>query len=93
METKKEFLISPYLTLKLEKGKTVIYVAGVKFYQCKFLLIDIPEKGTEYDYFSEFSSIDEMAEKLDKSLEPTERKVFIYNFDPETEFWGHCSNI
>ncbi|MFW9881582.1 MAG: leucine-rich repeat domain-containing protein, partial [Candidatus Thorarchaeota archaeon] len=36
----------------------------------------------------EIESIDEAAVKLDRSMERNHRKV-----PPETEFWGHCSNI
>ena len=35
-----EYKINEFLTLKLENGKTVIYVKGKKFIQCKYLEID-----------------------------------------------------
>jgi len=88
-----EFKINEYLTLKLEEdGKTIIYIAGTRFRDCKYLLINIPvEKISSLD---ELESIDEAAAKLDHSLEPRrEIKYFIYNIPPETEFWGHCSNL
>ena len=88
MEIEKEFIINKFLSLKLEKGKTVIYIAGERFYHCKFLLIEIPEKQLR-----SFNSIDEASESLNSSLEPTKDRVFTYNIPPETEFWGHCSNI
>ena len=40
METK-EFSINEFLKLKLEKNKTVIYIAGEPFKQCKYLLLNI----------------------------------------------------
>ena len=83
---KKEFVINPYLKLKLEGGRTMIYVKNRIFRQCMYLLINIPiDKVEEYD---EIKSIDEAAVKLDRSMERNHQKV-----PPETEFWGHCSNI
>jgi Leucine-rich repeat (LRR) protein len=66
----------------------VIYVAGEKFYQCKYLLIEIPKE--EIEYFEDITSIDEISEKLDHSLE---KKVNLKNLKPEIEFWGHSSNL
>jgi len=40
--------------------------------------------------YDNINSIDEAAEKLDRSLERGSSKYII---DPKTEFWGHCSNI
>jgi len=89
----KEFKINEYLTLKLAFSKTVIYVAGRRFRNCKFLLLEIPENEKQAESLSELNSIDEAAERLDSSLEPRDGKVFTYNIPPETEFWGHCSNL
>jgi hypothetical protein len=85
----KEFTINEFLSLKLEGGKTNLYVNGRLFEQCKFLLIHIPIEDTK-DY-DEIKSIDEAADILgwrDEGQEGVE-----YNIDPETEFWGHCSNL
>ncbi len=86
----KEFEINKFLKLKLEAGKTNIYVKGRKFQQCMFLLLNIPvDRIEDYD---EIESIDEAAEKLDKSLEGNHH----YRggrISPEEEFTGHCSNI
>ncbi len=84
----KEFKVNKYITLKLENGQTVIYVNGEWFYQCKFLLLNIPVD--EIKSFDEIESIDEAVEKLDKSLEGTCDSIII---PPEVEFWGHCSNL
>jgi len=98
----KEFRINQYITLKLEeefidkrenlsKIRTNIYVKGEKFQQCSFLLIDIPiEKIT---LINEITSIDEAEEELGTSLEENNENSFRYKIHPETEFWGHCSNI
>ena len=37
----KEFKVNDYITLKLEDGKTIIYVKGKRFDQCKYLLLNI----------------------------------------------------
>jgi len=85
----RELKINDYLALKLEKDRTNIYVGGRLFNQCKYLLLDIPiNKIRDYD---EIQSIDEAAEKLDSSMERGGR--YKDEISPETEFWGHCSNI
>ena len=85
----KEFIINPYLKLKLEARKTNIYVKGRVFRQCMYLLINIPTKHVE-DY-DEIESIDEAAETLDRSLEGNRNTDF--KISPEEEFVGHCSNL
>jgi len=87
--TKTKFRINKYLKLRLESGKTNVYVGGRLFKQCKFLLLEIPIKNiTDYD---EIESIDEAAEKLDRSLEIGRPRKFYVS--PDVEFWGHCSNL
>lgn len=82
----KEFKINSYLKLKLESGKSNIYVKNRLFRQCMYLLINIPvNKIEEYD---EIDSIDEAAEKLDRSMENDHNII-----TPEEEFIGHCSNL
>jgi len=93
----KEFKVNDYITLKLEHYKgyieefweTIIYVKGERFDQCKFLLLDIPIE--EIKTFDEIESIDEAAEKLDRSLEPIHGPSG--GIPPDIEFWGHCSNL
>ncbi|HEY0089026.1 MAG TPA: leucine-rich repeat protein [Candidatus Lokiarchaeia archaeon] len=76
--------------LKIENKTTVIYVNGIRFDQCKFLLLDVPKN--QFDSMENVDNIDEAAEKLDHSLE-INFKVNNDEFSPETEFWAHCSNI
>jgi len=85
----KEFKVNDFLILKLEEGKTNIYVNGVLFEQCKYLMLNIPVEETEK--FDEIDSIDEAADLLGWSEEGQEGVE--YDIDPETEFWGHCSNL
>ncbi len=81
----KEFKVNDYITLRLEKGKTFIYVKGERFDQCKYLLLNI--RIDEITSLEDIESIDEAAEKLDTGLEGDEDMII----PPEVEFWGHCS--
>ena len=83
------FQVNKYITLRLEEGKTNIYVNGTLFKQCKFLLLEIPVN--QITNLQEVKSIDEAAEQLDKSLEQENNNDVILT--PEIEFWGHCSNL
>lgn len=88
-----EFIINEFITLKLEDGKTNIYVLGKKFIQCLYLLMNISVR--EIELYDEINSIDEAAEKLGKSLELGNPEGFHFRKDipPKVEFWGHCSNL
>ncbi|MFX0138520.1 MAG: Rab family GTPase [Candidatus Hodarchaeota archaeon] len=84
-----EFRVNDYLVLKLVNNRTKIYVGGVLFNHCKYLLLNI-----DYDEIEEYDkieSIDEAAEKLGVSMHGIRFQK--YHISPETEFWGHCSNI
>ena len=82
----KEFQINQYLSLRLEDEKTVIYVDGQRFQTCKYLLLNIePEKIRDYD---EFESIDAAVGFYSQAHERNKHIL-----KPETEFWGHCSNL
>ena len=83
--TMKEFKINDYLTLKLEKDITNIYVNGDLFNQCKYLIFHIPIDHVQE--FDNIQSIDEMAE-IDLSNQFLKLEI-----NPEDEFWGHSSNL
>ncbi|MFX1394432.1 MAG: leucine-rich repeat domain-containing protein [Promethearchaeota archaeon] len=84
-----EFIINDYLRLKLIDNRTYIFINDELFNHCKYILLDIPVE--EVEDFDEIDSIDEAAEKLDHSLERRfEKNITI---PPETEFWGHASNL
>ena len=85
------FQINPYLELKLEKGRTNIYVDGILFDYCKYLFLSIPTE--EVDLYSDIESIDEVAQYLDNSLEPFVEKMINTKLPSHVEFWGHCSNL
>lgn len=84
----KDFVLSRNLSLKLEKDQTVIYVAGERFNQCKYILLS--RKIDRLEDLLSLDSIDELAGKLDNSME---RKRNTIKISPETEFWAHCSNL
>lgn len=78
--------VNDYITLKLEGNRTNIYVKGSMFNQCKYLLINIStDKVRDYD---QIGSIDEAEDFLSNKMESNHGIV-----PPQTEFWGHCSNI
>ncbi|MFX1574250.1 MAG: hypothetical protein ACFFB0_16020 [Promethearchaeota archaeon] len=92
--------INQYITLKLERGKTFIYVNGKRFIQCIRLILNIPKE--DVPLYDEVDSIDEAAKLYSKhvfqnrivrgpmaALVPNQR----HDITPEQEFWGHCSNI
>lgn len=88
-----EFKVNEYITLKLEGDDdwkhTFIYINGREFDQYKFLLLNIPvERITSFD---ELESIDEVAERLGRSMEG--QGIIEIDIPPEVEFWGHCSNL
>ena len=84
-----EYHVNEFLKLRLEQGRTHIYVNNKIFMQCMYLLLNIPTDNVrKYD---EIDSIDEAAELLDRSMEGGGRGA--YEITPEEEFRGHCSNI
>lgn len=89
----KEYKINDYITLRLEKDKVNVYINEKKIIQCKYLLLqNLNDNPIVHD--EDFSSIDRLAERLDKSMELNDSKESQdYQIDPETEFWAHCSNI
>jgi len=84
----KEFKINEKLTVKLENNRTNIYVDCRLFNQCKYLLLNI--STSKFRAYDRIDSIDEAAETLGRNLERGAPDAVI---SPETEFWGHCSNI
>jgi hypothetical protein len=85
----KEFVINKFLKIKLEDGRTIIYVNDEQFKQCKFLFLNI--KVDDLVLLEEIDSIDEAAEVLDRSAEGRDQRSL--NITPKEEFWGHCSNL
>ncbi len=89
-----DFKVNDYITLKLEGKNTIIYVAGVRFWQCKYLLLDIP--ADKVSSFDGVQSIDEVAQKLDRALESMvspQEDIYTIDIPPEVGYWAHCSNL
>jgi len=63
----KEFRINRYLFLRLEHGRTNIYVGGLLFNQCKHLVLNLPK--TDFKKYKEIQSIDEAIELYNKDYE------------------------
>jgi len=84
----KEFSINKYLSVRLEKRETRLYICGQPFIICKFLLLNIP--AMQIKDFDNIDSIDEAAEIVDRAVEEEIREIEV---PPEVEFWGHCSNL
>ncbi len=87
----REFIVNKFFILRLEEGKTVLYVDSKPFIQCKYLLLQIPQEHV--NDLNRVDSIDEASEKLSHILEPYDDFESIAKIDPETEFWAHCSNL
>ena len=92
--------INQYITIKLEHGRTFIYVNGRRFIQCIRLILHIPKD--DVPLYDEVDSIDEAAKLYSRHVyqnrivrgpmaAPIPNQS--HNITPEQEFWGHCSNI
>ena len=92
--------INQHITLKLEHGKTFIYVNGRRFIQCIRLVLNIQKD--DIPLYDEIKSIDEAA-NVYKNYVYQNRIVQgpmaapvpnqSHDITPEQEFWGHCSNL
>jgi len=82
----KNFKVNEYLSLRLEDGETVIYVADRVFQQCKYLLLNIPIE--DVTILDELDSIDKISETLDDVLEDTNENLNNRIIPPEVEFWA-----
>ena len=83
------FKVNKFIILKLEGEKTIIYISGKRYDQCKALVLNIPIK--KMARLDEIESIDEAVDTLKRASKET-----VYSqiqIPPETEFWGHCSNL
>jgi tetratricopeptide (TPR) repeat protein len=96
----RQFVINEFLSLKLENGKTYIYIKGKRFIQCIRLFLQIPQE--ESNLYESVDSIDEATEVFNRYLydnriigpnETDSIGEYDYSFTPEEEFWGHCSNL
>ena len=78
-----EFKINDYLTLKLEKGRTNIYINDEKFeFYCERLVVVI--QSDNLSNFDDLESIDDLNH---------DQSSLSISILPKEEFWGHCSNL
>ena len=84
-----KFTINYLLELKLEDGRTNIYVNNQLFMHCKYILLNFPIG--ELKGIAKINSIDEAVEKLDGHLEYSRKNA--PNIASDTLFWAHCSNF
>ena len=92
--------VNEYITVRLEYGKTYIYVNGKRFIQCIRLILNIPKEDVEI--YDEINSIDEAAKlysdnlfqnRLVRGPMAVPLRNQMHDVTAEQEFWGHCSNI
>lgn len=94
MEIEPIFRICEYLELRLENGKTNIYVKDNEddwylFNHCKFLMLNIPTEEIGYEE-SQIINIDEASRRYSKDMEQNRSE---YDISAECEFQAHCSNL
>ncbi|MFX0103366.1 MAG: hypothetical protein ACFFCS_27645 [Candidatus Hodarchaeota archaeon] len=80
-----EYKVNDYITLKLEGGKTAIYVDGRRFNHCMQLVLTIPASDVEKT--NDYDSIDEIASYFKSTGGDKFSISWIH------EFWAHCSNL
>ena len=86
-----KFQINKFIELRLEDGRTNIYVNNQYFRHCKYVLLRKRLFEIENEGILDIDSIDELAEQLDNSLKqdlPEKTDIPV-----ETQFWVHCSNM
>ncbi|KKM64410.1 hypothetical protein LCGC14_1501680 [marine sediment metagenome] len=84
-----KFIINDLLDLRLEDGKTNIYVNNQLFMHCKYILLNVPID--EMKNIARINSIDEAVDILDGQLEYSHGISNI--IASETLFLAHCSNL
>lgn len=84
-----EFKINEYITLRLERNQTVIYIKNERFNQCKKILFINPQNNEKQKFID---SIDEAIETL-SSTPPIDYSSRDFYITPEMEFRAHCSNL
>lgn len=89
MVATKVFKINEFLSLKLIDNKTIIFVNGNEFLQCKHLLLFNP--GMLMD--RKILSIDDAAEFYNNVLDSNDITPQDLGITPEQEFQAHCSNL
>ncbi|TXT56376.1 MAG: hypothetical protein BAJALOKI2v1_570024, partial [Promethearchaeota archaeon] len=76
--------MNQYLSVRLVKGLTEVFVGEKRINQCKLVLMNFPRETAEE--LGRFETIDELAEFAEKN-----ELDFTPEITPEEEFWAHCS--
>ena len=97
-----EFRVNEYIVLKLEGGKTNIYVQGKIFRQCKTIILNKITGDSIIEYHQKMKnaienasirSIDEIAADFDLEEIQSSGLQNLNYISPKEEFWAHTSNI
>jgi len=89
LNNEKQFKVNDFITLKLENDRTNVYVKEKPFNQCKHLLLNLDKQNLE-----NYDSIDSIDEAIEVLHDPQYPYLIVdQEIPPETEFWGHCSNL
>ena len=84
----KIYELNEFLSLRLERGRTSLYVNGKRFHQCMQLVLNVPKANP--GLFEGVESIDEIVDIIEEQGGNRFRREPI---PEEEEFWGHCSNL
>jgi hypothetical protein len=92
----KTFIANDFITLKLFKGETRIYIKGKFFMVCKRLVLNFPlsdfDENSNAIYLNDdANSLDEIIDKSISNYSISDE--FEFPIDEEMEFWAHCSNM
>lgn len=82
------FKLNDFITLKLEGGKTFIYINNRKFVICKHIFVDLP-RGLVRESNKQWS-MDELIDRYDYQFLKHDESTYV---PINTEFWVHCSNM
>ena len=83
-----EFKINDLISLKLENGKTNIYVNNKLFRKCKAVLFTI--SGKDVSQFDDIRDINDVIDNYSNLSKEERHKYYDLGITPEVEFWGHC---
>lgn len=87
-----QFKINRFITLKLENGKTNIYINNELFNQCKYILMR--KNVNDLEDLLEIESVDELAQRsIDDLAEDLDHSLENIDIPAKVRFWVHCSNL
>ncbi|MBN1801256.1 MAG: leucine-rich repeat domain-containing protein [Candidatus Lokiarchaeota archaeon] len=87
--------VNEFLTVKLERAWTYVYVNGRRVRNCMSVFVHVPPGGA-WKGGLEIDSIDELVEKYAEKIAPGEHEQYFnnpYELSASELFWAHCSNF